>query len=107
VDAPYNSACLGPIHQRVMIQKAKSISTQIPAVRSILEKAKKNFPDPYHWQISAWEYMFGENSRDVLVIAGTASGKSFIFQCVHFVAEDGVTLIVSPLTALMKDQVMQ
>lgn len=90
-----------------MIQKAKSISTQIPAVRSILEKAKKNFPDPYSWQISAWEHLFDENSRDVLVIAGTGSGKSRIFQCLHFVKENGVTLIISPLTALMKDQVLR
>ena len=42
------------IHQQIMIQKVKSIPTQIPAVRSILEKAKKNFPDPYSWQISVW-----------------------------------------------------
>ncbi|HEU0046692.1 MAG TPA: DEAD/DEAH box helicase [Nitrososphaera sp.] len=88
-----------------MTQTLEAISSEIPVVRSILEKAKNSFPDPYRWQVRAWEHMFGENSRDVLVIAATGSGKSLIFQCLHFVREDGVTLIVSPLTALMKDQV--
>jgi len=89
-----------------MTQTPASEASQIPAVKAILEKVKGIFPDPYEWQIIAWGYMFGEKSRDVLVIAGTGSGKSFIFQCLHFVTEDGVTLIISPLSALMKDQVI-
>jgi len=89
-----------------MTQTPGSEARQIPKVKAILEKLKEIFPDPYPWQIQAWVYMFGENSRDVLVIAGTGSGKSFIFQCLHFVTEDGITLIISPLSALMKDQVV-
>jgi superfamily II DNA helicase RecQ len=107
VEAPHNSARLWPIHKRVMTQNSRSILTQIPAVQSILEKGKNNFPDPYSWQISTWEHMFNEKSRDVLVIARTGSGKSRIFQCLHFVKEDGVSLIVSPLVALMNDQVLR
>jgi superfamily II DNA helicase RecQ len=79
---------------------------QIPAVKSILEKAKGIFPDPYPWQINAWEYMFAEKSRDVLVIAATGSGKSLTFQLLHYVKEGGISFIISPLTALMNDQVL-
>ena len=79
---------------------------QVPAVKFILEKAKGIFPDPYTWQINAWEYMFAEKSRDVLVIAGMGSGKSLIFQLLHFVKENGISFIISPLAALMKDQVL-
>jgi ATP-dependent helicase YprA (DUF1998 family) len=92
---------------RPMTQAPTSEASQIPAVKSILEKAKGIYPDPYLWQISAWEHMFAEKSRDVLVIAGTGSGKSFIFQTFHFVREGGTGLIVSPLSALMKDQVLR
>jgi hypothetical protein len=52
----------------------------IPAVRLILEKAKGIFPNPYTWQINAWEYMFAPKSQDVLVIAGMGSGKSMCFK---------------------------
>ena|SRR5579859_2459764 len=93
---------------RPMTQAPASEASQIPAVKSILQKAKGIYPDPYQWQISAWEHMFGaEKSRDVLVIAGTGSGKSLIFQTLHFVREGGTALIVSPLSALMKDQVLR
>ena len=74
-------------------------------VQSILEKAKGIFPDPYPWQIDAWRHMFGEKTRDVLVIAGTGSGKSLIFQCLHLGKKDSLSLIISPLIALMVDQV--
>jgi len=78
---------------------------QLPAVKSILENAKGIFPDPYPWQINVWECMFAPQCQDVLVIAGMGSGKSLCFQLIHFVREGGITFIVSPLTALMEDQV--
>src|SRR5690348_248608 len=42
--------------------------------------------------------------RDVLAVAPTGSGKSISYW-VPAVMSDGVTLVVSPLIALMKDQV--
>lgn len=90
----------------VMTQTPTSEASQTPSLDSILEKAKRIFPIPYQWQIDAWVHMFGEERRDVLVIAGTGSGKSFIFYCLHFAKEGGITLIISPLSALMKDQVL-
>jgi ATP-dependent DNA helicase RecQ len=42
--------------------------------------------------------------RDVLLMSPTGSGKSLVYQ-LPALALDGVTLVVSPLIALMKDQV--
>jgi superfamily II DNA helicase RecQ len=81
-------------------------ASQIPAVKSILENAKGIFPDPYPWQINVWEYIFAAKSQDVLIISGMGSGKSLCFQLLHFVKEGGITFVISPLTALMQDQVL-
>ena len=44
------------------------------------------------------------SGKDVVAILPTGAGKSLTFQ-LPALAEDGVTLVVSPLIALMKDQV--
>ena len=85
---------------------SQTLTSHIHPVKSILEKADGIFPASYPWQINVWEYMFAEKSRDVLVIAGMRSRKSLCFQLIHFVTEDGLSIIVSPLTALMQDQVL-
>ncbi|SFI98771.1 ATP-dependent DNA helicase RecQ [Amycolatopsis sacchari] len=70
------------------------------------DAAKKTFgwdrllPD----QLTAMEQLLG--GRDVLVVMPTGSGKSAIYQ-VPALLRPGPTLVVSPLTALQRDQVNQ
>jgi len=59
--------------------------------------------DPYDWQVEAWNYI--HEGKDVIVIAAPGSGKSLIFQMIHFLRWQGKTLIVSPLKSLMNNQV--
>lgn len=43
--------------------------------------------------------------KDVVVSAGTGSGKSIIFQCLPYMRSNGIVLIISPLLSIMHDQV--
>lgn len=45
------------------------------------------------------------NGLDVIVHAGTGSGKTLIFAAPHFVSEGKVSIVVSPLILLQQDQV--
>jgi superfamily II DNA helicase RecQ len=45
------------------------------------------------------------DGSDMIIIAGTGSGKSLVFQSMMFAFPEAVVLVVSPLIALMEDQV--
>ena len=73
-------------------------------VKFICQKAMElHQRDPYDWQVEAWNYI--HEGKDVIVIAAPGSGKSWIFQMIHFLRRQGKTLIVSPLKSLMNNQV--
>ena len=71
-------------------------------------------PDPEQWlgNFGLTEFRHGQrlvidaimSDRDTLCIMPTGGGKSLCFQ-LPSIARDGVTLVISPLIALMKDQV--
>ena len=62
----------------------------------------KNFKGPNNWQEKAIVAALRE--ENVLICQPTGSGKSLAFQLPAFIS-DGFTLVISPLIALMKDQV--
>ena len=55
------------------------------------------------WQREAIEALL-EGKRRVLVVAPTGGGKSLCYQ-LPALCRDGVTVVISPLIALMRDQV--
>jgi superfamily II DNA helicase RecQ len=62
-----------------------------------------NFTEPKDWQLQAWnELLAGE---DIVVRAGTGSGKSLIFQGIALSKPHAICLVISPLISLMTDQV--
>jgi superfamily II DNA helicase RecQ len=82
-----------------------SIGISEERLQIILDQTKYYFHhDPYPWQFTAVKNILA-GQRDVIVIAGTGSGKSLIFQILQFAADDAIVLVVSPLVALMDNQV--
>lgn len=86
-------------------------SHEVPGSASHAEaigKARKIAHDQFgvdlrDWQAEAIADVYSK--KDVVVSAGTGSGKSMIFQCLPFITEGGIILVVSPLLSLMHDQV--
>lgn len=68
------------------------------------EKAIKHYKiDLRGWQAEAIADIC--LNRDVIVSAGTGSGKSMVFQCLPYMRKGGIVLVISPLLSLMHDQV--
>jgi len=58
---------------------------------------------PFRWQLEATEAIL--RGEDVILDVGTGSGKSLCFTLPLLLDKNDVSITVSPLTALMKDQV--
>eukprot|EP00943_MAST-04B_sp_MAST-4B-sp1_P008848 g8848.t1 len=75
----------------------------------LIGKLKEFFPKyssfrgPNNWQEKA--IVAALKKKNILICQKTGSGKSLAFQLPAFIEEDGFTLVISPLLALMKDQV--
>jgi superfamily II DNA helicase RecQ len=59
---------------------------------------------PYDWQKEVMETLL--HGKDIILISGTGSGKSLIFQAFAFAFELAVVLVISPLLSLMENQVL-
>jgi len=82
-----------------------SIGIPQQRLQAILDGAKEHsLGDLYPWQVSAIKNILA-GQRDTIVIAATGSGKSRAFQDLQFLTPNGMVLVVSPLTALMDNQV--
>jgi superfamily II DNA helicase RecQ len=69
---------------------------------SILERFR--VPDSLHpWQAHAIDKIL--SGHDILISAGTGSGKSLVFQSLALAEPDAVVLVIAPLNALMETQV--
>jgi superfamily II DNA helicase RecQ len=55
------------------------------------------------WQLDAMDAVL--QGLDVIVITGTGSGKSLVFQGLSFALPKGVVMVICPIKALMKYQV--
>jgi ATP-dependent DNA helicase RecQ len=93
---------VGLAHRRASIHRSMSAAT--PTTHDAREALRKHF--------GFREFLDGQEAvmravlagQDVMVIMPTGGGKSLCYQLPAMVM-DGVTLVVSPLIALMKDQV--
>ncbi|KAA8910636.1 P-loop containing nucleoside triphosphate hydrolase protein, partial [Sphaerosporella brunnea] len=75
-----------------------------PAPRRLADKIQQRFGfAPKSWQACATADCI--RGDDVIVIAGTGSGKSLVYQAILAVSEKAIVLVVSPTLALIRDQV--
>lgn len=84
---------------RVRIYKAEEIDLDDLAAKAQAILQKK----PFVWQLEITEAIL--RGEDVIVDVGTGSGKTLCFALPLLKDETDMVLVVSPLTALMVDQV--
>jgi superfamily II DNA helicase RecQ len=82
-------------------EKHYPITHQTEVFMQELEE-KFKFP-PYPWQAHAIQSIL--EGHDIIVRVGTASGKSFVFQAMALAKPKAIVLVISPLVALMQNQV--
>jgi superfamily II DNA helicase RecQ len=57
----------------------------------------------HHWQAHAIDTLIGGN--DVVITAGTGSGKSLVFQALALARPGAIVLVLAPINGLMENQV--
>ena len=71
---------------------------------TFMQELDKRFGfSPYPWQAHAIQSVL--EGHDVIVRVGTAGGKSFTFQTMALSKPKAIVLVISPLIALMENQV--
>jgi len=75
-----------------------------PAIDAICRLLSEDWKvEPHPWQREVIGKLL--DGQDVIVIAGTGSGKSLCFQSLALKESDGLVVVISPLKGLMHDQV--
>jgi ATP-dependent DNA helicase RecQ len=87
--------------QFIDAEKDYPITHQTEVFMQELEK-KFKFP-PYPWQAHTIQSIL--EGHDIIVQVGTAGGKSFVFQAMALAKPKAIVLVISPLVALMQNQV--
>lgn len=65
---------------------------------------KLNKPRPFTWQFDLTAGVY-EGVKDIVLDAGTGCGKSYCWELATLMHPEDIILVVSPLSALMLDQV--
>ena len=74
------------------------------SMKAFANEIEKYFKhQPRNWQMHAIERV--RQHHDVLVRAGTGSGKSLVFQAMAVSHSKAIVLVISPLLSLMENQV--
>jgi ATP-dependent helicase YprA (DUF1998 family) len=84
---------------KVRIFNAGEVNVEILAERALAVLRRKPFP----WQLEIAEAIL--QGEDVIIDVGTGSGKTLCFALPLLTNETDMVIVVSPLTALMVDQV--
>ena len=76
--------------------------SDVTAVRRTITEKTGIVPKP--WQVSVMlDAVYTQ--KDVVVLAGTGSGRSLPYQFIPFIKENAIVLVILPTIALMNDQV--
>jgi ATP-dependent DNA helicase RecQ len=97
-----HACCLSVVSTPEAMLANRSMAKERVALDEVLQR-RFGLTSFRPWQREAIEAVLGEPGR-VLVVAPTGGGKSLTYQ-LPAVVLDGLTLVVSPLVALMEDQV--
>jgi len=95
-----------PLFDASDLRKVRSVVSTTPTMATRMESVLRErfgLSEFRPWQREAIEALLGEPGR-VLVVAPTGGGKSLTYQLPAAML-DGLTLVISPLVALMEDQV--
>ena len=94
-----SSHCAMVSTSKVRIFNAGEVNMEILAERALAVLRQKPFP----WQLEIAEAIL--RGEDVIIDVGTGSGKTLCFALPLLTDETDMVIVVSPLTALMVDQV--
>jgi ATP-dependent DNA helicase RecQ len=85
--------------------QGKASNVEVNGLKKLEEIVRESFyiNEPYLYQLDAMNSVL--QGRDTIVIAGTGSGKSIIFQALPLTVPEGTVLVISPLVSLIQEQV--